>query len=140
MIAKIKQAIVYTLIESFPMITTRYTDDNIPQNFSKPSFFTSVIDQDYEKRLNIKNKGLLSFDVAYFSAEEISKIKSDCLVKQEDLLREFDLIGTVNKFRVLNKNARITDNVLHMTFDVNYSELKVESKIPMRTQETNTNI
>jgi hypothetical protein len=140
MINDIKSAIVYKLRDTFPLITKRYTDDNIPQNFARPSFFVSVIDQDHEKRINTKYKGLLGFDVAYFSDKGMTDIKSDCLAKQEILLREFDLIGTANKFRVLNKNARITDNVLHMTFDVYYSEMKVEPRIPMQTQATNTNL
>lgn len=137
MINEIKSAIVYKLKDIFPLITKRYTDDNVPQNFAKPSFFVSVIDQEYGKRLNIKYKGLLSYDVAYFSDKGVSDIKSDCLAKQEVLLREFDLVGT---YRIKNKNARITDNVLHMTFDVNYSEMKVETPVPMQSQTTTTNL
>jgi len=137
MISEIKSAIVYKLKELYPLIINRYTDDNVPQNFKKPSFFVSVIDQEYDKRMNAKYKGLISFDVAYFSDKGVAEIKSDCLAKQEVLLREFDLVGT---YRIKNKNARITDNVLHMTFDVNYSEMKVETGIPMQTQTTNTTI
>jgi len=137
MISEIKSAIVYKLKDVFPLITRRYTDDNVPQNFTTPSFFVSVIDQGYDKRINTKYKGLISFDVAYFSDMGVADIKSDCLAKQEVLLREFDLVGT---YRIRNKNARITDNVLHMTFDVNYSEVKVEAMLPMQTQTTNTNL
>lgn len=137
MINDIKSAIVYKLRDAFPLITKRYTDDNIPQNFAKPSFFVSVIDQEYDKRMNSKYKGLLSFDVAYFSDKGVTEIKSDCLAKQEVLLREFDLVGT---YRIKNKNARTTDNVLHMTFDVKYSEMKVQTSVPMQTQTTNTSL
>ncbi|MDD2401694.1 MAG: hypothetical protein PHD60_05720 [Clostridia bacterium] len=136
MISDIKQAIVNKLLEIYPSGYTIY-DEDIPQNFKTPSFLITLIEQDYSKRLNTIYKGLVSFDVAYFSDKGIAKIKADCLQKQEALLRAFDFIGT---YKVLNKNARITDNVLHMTFDVSYSEVKTETEIPMQTQETTTNI
>lgn len=114
----------------------RHTDD-IPQNFIKPAFVIFEIDQDYKKRLNTKYNSRISFDIAYFSDKPSYEVKSDCLEVQETLLRGFDYFG---QFKALNKNARITDNVLHMTFDVNYSEMKVEPRIPMQQQQTNTNI
>jgi hypothetical protein len=139
MINDIKSAIVYKLKELYPDETRkirRYTDD-IPQDFKKPAFVIFEIDHDYEKRLNSKYNARISFDVAFFSDKGTPDIKSDCFVIQEILLRGFDYFGA---FKALNKNARITDNVLHMTFDVNYSEMKVETGIPMQTQATNTTI
>ncbi|MHB8065148.1 MAG: phage tail terminator family protein, partial [Ruminiclostridium sp.] len=106
-----------------------------PQKFTPPAFVIFEIDQDYSKRLNEKYNGRISFDVAYFSDKGTSDIKSDCFAVQEVLLRGFDYFGA---FKALNKNARITDNVLHITFDVNYSEMKVEAGVPMQTQQTNT--
>jgi hypothetical protein len=135
MVAEIKQAIVYKLKELYPT-HKRYADD-IPQKFTPPAFVIFQISQDYSKRLNTKNKSRISFDIAYFSDKPVTAIKSDCLVVQETLFREFDLVGT---FKVLNKSAEIVDNVLHFTFDINYSEVKVESINPMQTQTTNTNI
>ena len=136
MISDIKSAIVYKLKDNFPLITKRYTDD-IPQKFTTPAFVIFQIDQDYRKRLNSKNNGKISFDVSYFSDKAITEIKSDCQIVQESLLREFDLIGT---FRAINKNATIVDNVLHFTFDVKYSEMRVEIGTSMQTQTTTTNI
>lgn len=135
MIAEIKQSIVYKLRELYST-HKRYTD-NVPQNFTTPAFAVMQIDQDYSKRLNIINKGRVSYDILYFSDKPVTAIKSDCQVVQETLFREFDLVGT---FRILNKNAEIVDNVLHFTFDINYSEMRVESINPMQTQTTNTNI
>lgn len=135
MINDIKSAIVYKLRDLYPD-HKRYVDD-IPQDFKKPSFVVFQIDQDYSKRLNVKYNGRISFDVAYFSDKPKQDVKTDCFVVQEVLMREFSMFGV---FRATNKNARITDNVLHMTFDVNYSEMKVEDQTPMQTQETNTNI
>lgn len=135
MINSVKQAIVNKLLELHP----RYTiyDEDIPQNFKKKSFLITLIDQDYNKRMNVKYKSLLSFDVAYFSNKGITEVKADCQTVQLGLFREFDLIGT---YRALNKQATIVDNVLHFTFDINYSETKTYEGISMQTQQTNTNI
>ena len=130
-----KIAITQKLKELYP--NCRVYADNVPQNFKTPTFFIFVIEQEYNKRLDNKYNSRISFDVAYFSNKGKNEIKSDCLNVQETLLREFDEVG---EFRTLNKNARITDNVLHVTFEIRYSELKPEEFIPMKDQTTNTNI
>ena len=43
-------------------------------------------------------------------------------------------------YKVTNKNARITDNVLHVTFDVKYSEIKDTTEVQMSEQTTNTSL
>lgn len=111
--------------------------DNVPQNFKTPAFVIFVIEQEYNKRLDDKYNGRISLDVAYFSNKGKNEIKSNCLEVQETLLREFDEVGA---FRAINKNARITDNVLHVTFDIRYSELKLGEFAKMQTQTTNTNL
>lgn len=154
MISDIRNAIVYKLKELFSNCK-RYVDD-IPQKFNKPAFVIFEIDQDYSKRLNTKYNGRISFDVAYFSDKSTPDIKSDCFTKQETLLRGFDYITSYKEvvdekteekslvanqtYKITNKNALITDNVLHLTFDVNYSEMKAEDATKMNTQEINTNI
>jgi hypothetical protein len=135
MINEIRQAIIDKLAEIYPTVTRRYLD-NVPQNFKSPCFMLSVFDQEYAKRLNTKYKSVISFDLAYFSDAGDADIISDCLAKQEVLLRGFDFVGT---FRIQNKNARITDNVLHLTFDIVYSEIKTEIPPPMQAQTINTN-
>ncbi|MCF6466347.1 phage tail terminator family protein [Clostridium sp. Cult2] len=135
MINSVKREIVNKLLVLYPNYTIY--DEDIPQNFKKPSFLITLIDQDYSKRLNTKFKSLLSFDIAYFSNSRTTEIKEDCLSVQLNLFREFDLIGT---YRVLNKQATITDNVLHFTLDINYSEIKKDLRILMQQQQTNTNI
>lgn len=138
MISNVKQAIVNKLMELYPACKG-YTiyDEDIPQNFKKKSFLITLTEQDYSKRLNTKYRSLISFDIAYFSKKSVAEIKVDCLAVQLNLLREFDLISS---YRVLNKQAIITDNVLHFTFDVNYSEIKTETFDKMQTQQTNTNL
>lgn len=131
MINKIKQEITNRLITA---CSTIYAED-IPQNFITPSFLVSIMEQDYEKRINTKYKSQISFDIAYFSDKDKTEIKEDCLKMQEKLLREFDLVGG---FRVLNKKAKITDNVLHFMFDITYSEMLIETENKMETHEIHT--
>lgn len=138
MISGIKQVIINKLLELYPA-SSGYTiyDEDMPQSFTKPSFLITLKDQNYSKRMNMKFKSLLSFDVAYFSDKEASGIKADCLDVKLTLFRSFDIIGT---YRVLNKHATITDNVLHLTFDINYSEINVAAETKMQQIQTNTNI
>lgn len=135
MINEIKQAIADKLEELY-LGYTLY-DEDIPQNFKKPSFLVTVIEQDYGKRLVNKYNSTVSFDVAYFSDKGKNEIKSDCQAVQVDILRAFDFVGS---FRIQNKQATIVDNVLHITFNVSYSELKIEEFAKMQTQTTNTNL
>ena len=130
MINEIKQAIVNELAQLY----TGYTiyDEDIPQNFKTPSFLITLIDQDYNKRINTKFRSSISFDIAYFSNKDVTEIRNDCYDIQIQLFREFDLIG---EYRVLNKQAVITDKVLHFTCDINYSEIMDEAYIKMMQSE-----
>lgn len=137
MLSEVKQAIIDKLETLYPPPTFTIYDDNVPQNFKTPSFQLFLFDQNYSKRLGKKYKGLLSFDLAYFSNKEISDTRMDCLGIQETLLHELDLAGT---YRIQNKQAKITDNVLHVTFDIGYSEMIAETGTAMQSQTTTTNI
>lgn len=135
MINEIKQAIAQKILEQYPSSTIY--DEDIPQNFKTPSFLVTVIEQSYGKRLANKYNSTVSFDVAYFSDKKKNEIKSDCQAVMVNLLRAFDQVGT---FRAQNLQATIVDNVLHITFNVSYSELKIEEFAKMQTQTTNTNL
>ena len=135
MINEIKQAIADKLEELYPGYTIY--DEDIPQNFKRPSFLVTVIEQNYGKRLDNKYNSTVSFDVAYFSDKGKNEVKSDCQEVQVNLLRALGLMGT---FRAQSLQATIVDNVLHITFDVSYSELKIEEFAKMQTQTTNTNL
>ncbi len=132
MISEIKQAIAQKILELYPEVTVY--DEDIHQNFKTPSFLVTVIEQSYGKRLADKYNSTVSFDVAYFSDKKKNEIKSDCQAVMVNLLRAFDLVAT---FRVRNLQANITDNVLHITFDVSYSEMKIEEFTKMQKQSTN---
>lgn len=135
MINDIVQEVSNRLKELYPNHYVYF--DDILQKFTTPSFLIKLILQDYDKRINTKYKSRISFDVAYFSDKDDIDIKSDCLIMQESLFRNFDFLETV---RVLNKQAEITDNVLHFSFDIHYAEMKAELGTKMQTQQTNTTI
>lgn len=135
MITNIKQTIVNKLLELYPAYTIY--DEDMPQDFNRQSFLISITNQSYSKRFGNKYKSSISFDIAYFSNKGAEEIKPDCRNMQMSLLRNFDLAG---KYRALNKKATITDNVLHFTFDINYSEIKTNVSEKMQKQQTNTNI
>lgn len=98
-----------------------------PQKFKTPSFLISVTDQGYGRLLRGSFAGKISLDIQYFSGAksvDIKAARTDCVSMQEILLRRFNLIGG---FRCINKDARITDNVLHFTFGVKYRECVAEA-------------
>ncbi len=134
MVSSINDEVKNKLLSIYPDITIY--DEKVPQKFKTPSFFISIYDQDYEKRLNTKYGSTISYDVSYFPNEEYNKNNEMYLV-QENLLREFRDLGT---FRALSIRANITDDVLHIIFDVKYSEMTVIDDIKMNKLESNTNI
>lgn len=135
MISEMKQTIVNKLQELYPTYPI-YMDD-VPQSFTKPAFIIFLIEQEYKKRLNSTYIGRIRFDVSYYLDKPIEEIKLDCQRVQENLFRKFDLVGT---FRAINKKIEFVDNVLHFTFDIKYSEMKVDMETQMKSQTTNTNI
>lgn len=135
MINDIKQCIVDNLLNIYPDITIY--DEDVPQNFKIPSFLITLTDHNYNKRINNKFDGEVSFDISFFSSKEKFDIKNDCLKTQQDLFRKFDLI---TKYRVLDKQATIIDNVLHFTFKIKYSESNNIEELKMVAAELNTNI
>lgn len=137
MVSDIRTAILNKVQSVYPITSYTYYKDSVPQNFKKPSFFISIIDHNYGKRIGNKYNGTLSFDLAYFSNKGTESIVSDCIGIQEILLQSLDYAGT---YKILSKNARITDNVLHITFDVNYSEIRTETSMPMQTQAINLSL
>jgi len=74
----------------------------------------------------------LNLDIAYFSNKDKTEIKNDCLEVQQNLFRELDIVSS---FRILDKQATITDNVLHLICTTKYSEIKQEEEIKMMKYE-----
>ena len=135
MINDIKECIVETLLEIYPNITIY--DEDIPRNFKTPSFLITLTDHQYAKRINNKFDSEISFDISFFSSKENYEIKVDCLNTQQELFRSFDFIS---RYRALDKEATIVDNVLHFKFNVKYSEIKEMEEVKMKNKDINTNI
>jgi hypothetical protein len=134
MINEVKQAIKSKLLEVYPSGYTIY-DEELPVEYSKPAFYLTLVNQNYNRRMNNKYTSLLSFDLAYYSNS--GTVRTDCLHIQQELLQAFHVIGA---YRVLNRNAKITNNVLHITFDIRCSEVVQEDGILMQQQQTNTTL
>lgn len=133
MIVNINKAIAKKLLGLYPNITIY--DEKVPQNFKTPSFFISTYDQDYNKRLNNKYKSTINYDISYFP-NDVCK-NNEMYEVRETLLRE---IRDLDEFRALNIKSNITDDVLHIMFDVNYSEMKISDEIKMQNIKVNENI
>ncbi len=134
MVSSINDEVKNKLLSLYPGITIY--DEKVPQKFKTPSFFISIYDQDYEKRLNTKYKSTISYDISYFPHEEYNK-NNEMYIVQENLIREFIDMDT---FRALNIKANITDDVLHIMFDVKYSEALSINETKMNNLNTNTGI
>ena len=134
MISDVKSAITNKLMELYPTGYAVY-DEMVPEGVAKPYFLISVTNQTYSKRISNKYISVLSLDITYHSDQ--AAIRVDAISKQETLLRAFDFISTYN---VKNKVAKITDNVLHFTFDIQYYEMSQEEFTLMQHQTINTKI
>lgn len=137
MINSIETAVLKALQVDYPLTIYKYYIDNIPQDYVKPAFFLKVIDTVYDKRLDKKYRSTVTFDLSYYSDLYDEDVIAECINIQISILRILDFAGI---YKILNKNARITDNVLHVTFDVAYSEMVTETGTAMQSQTTNTNI
>jgi len=134
MISDLKTAIVSKLLEVYPTGYVTY-DEDLPESISKPAFLIQVTKQSYNRQLRNKFNCEISVDIAYYSNQ--LAIRANCIQVQESLLKAFDMIDT---FQVINKIAKITDNVLHFTFDIRYSEVIEEEMCAMQQQQTNTKL
>ncbi|HHV09253.1 MAG TPA: hypothetical protein GXX75_03105 [Clostridiales bacterium] len=134
MISDVKSAITSKLMGLYPTGYAIY-DEEAPETAAKPYFLISVTNQTYSKRFNNKYSSVLYLDIAYHSDQ--AEVRADGISKQEALLRDFDYIST---YKVRNKAAKITDNVLHFTFDLQYYELTKEEFTLMQQQTINTRV
>lgn len=132
MISEIKQGIKDKLKEVYPTGYTIY-DEELPAAYNKPAFYLTLTNQNYNRQMNNRFTSLLSFDLAYYSNSP--ELRSDCIQMQQNLLKAFHTVGS---YHVLNRNAKIIENVLHITFEVRYSEVMEEEVIPMQQQHINT--
>lgn len=109
--------------------------DSVPQSFKKNSFYIQLTDHEYGKRIGNRYSSVVTFDIAYFSVSP--SVCTDCHETAENVMR---LLNTVGVFRPVNVVSRVTDNVLHIMFDVKYSEIEEASFVAMRTSDVNSKI
>lgn len=133
MIVDINKAIIRKLLSLYPDITIY--DEKIPQQFETPSFFISTYDQDYNKRINDKYNSTVNYDISYFPNTDYKN--NEMYKVRTILLRE---LRELEDFRAINIKSNITDEVLHIMFDVKYSEIKSKDEIKMRNIKLNENV
>lgn len=110
-------------------------DEDVPQNFKKPSFLILFYDQNPSRGINGRLKNTVGVDVSYFP-ESGNGGNEECWETGQDLSREF----TVEGFKIKNRNLKITDRVLHFMFDVEYRECPESDMQTMQTLSRETNM
>lgn len=113
---------------------TVYRED-VPENFSTPSFMVTLYDQNPSRGINGRMKNSVRVDIMYFPENEVD-YQEECWTVGESLRREFRPAG----FKIKNRNMKITDKVLHFLFDVDYTEYREESDVKMQSMSQNTEI
>lgn len=113
---------------------TVYRED-VPENFSTPSFMVTLYDQNPSSGINGRLKNSVRVDILYFPENEVD-YQEECWTVGESLRREFQPAG----FKIKNRNMKITDKVLHFLFDVDYTEYRDESDVKMQSMSQNTEI
>lgn len=125
MVLEIKQAIADKIKELYPAATIY--DEHIPQGFKDGSFFISVIDHSHSKAIGEKYNAAVSFDLAYFPADQ-NGINNECYQVSQNIMRAFDLL---DGYRIRGKTSSVTDDVLHVQFTVKYREIKSQTGTKM---------
>lgn len=136
MFEKLYQAIAAECRAVLPEAKKIYRD-NIPQNFETPCVLVLTTNSQTSRGLANKQRFKHSFDVQYFPSEELQNLRKACETAKQTMLRAFDTIEAPGaSFYVRNKTASITDDVLHMQFDVTYTEREETSTPKMEAIET----
>lgn len=112
--------------------------DNIPQNFTPPAFFAELIDFSPTRSVNGKQRISAQFDLQYFPDGEPTEYKSKCVQMQEELSRRFHVLD--GSFYVKDRSFKVTDDVLHFQFTVDYTEAYIADETSMQELETDTNL
>lgn len=112
--------------------------DNIPQNFKTPAFYAELLEFSPTRSINSKQRISSQFDLQYFPDGEPTEYKTKCIQMQEQLSRHFHVLE--GSFYVKDRSFKVTDDVLHFQFTVEYTEAFIADETLMRELETNTNI
>ena len=113
--------------------------DNIPQNAELPFVLVLIIDTDVSRRLANQQRVKQSFDVQYFPGCDIQDRRKECEKVKQEMLRHFDVISADGiSFYVREKNANVTDDVLHFMFSATYTECRQDAE--PKIEELNANV
>ena len=138
MVESLYKAIAAECRSSVPELKKIYRD-NIPQNMEFPCILVKITETTANRRLSERQRNKQNFDVQYFPGDESENRRKECEKVKQKMLRRFDVVSADGIFfYVRNKNASIVDDVLHLLFDVTYTEYE-KKEIP-KMEEMNTNI
>lgn len=138
MVESLYKAIAAECRSSVPELKKIYRD-NIPQNMEFPCILVEIMETTANRRLSERQRIKQNFDVQYFPGDESENRRKECEKVKQKMLRRFDVVSADGiSFYVRNKNASIVDDVLHLLFDVTYTEYE-KKEIP-KMEEMNTNI
>ena len=138
MVESLYKAIAAECRSSVPELKKIYRD-NIPQNMEFPCILVGITETTANRRLSERQRIKQNFDVQYFPGDESENRRKECEKVKQKMLRRFDVVSADGiSFYVRNKNASIVDDVLHLLFDVTYTEYE-KKEIP-KMEEMNTNI
>ncbi len=138
MVESLYKAIAAECRSSVPELKKIYRD-NIPQNMEFPCILVEITETTVNRRLSERQRIKQNFDVQYFPGDESENRRKECEKVKQKMLRRFDVVSADGiSFYVRNKNASIVDDVLHLLFDVTYTEYE-KKEIP-KMEEMNTNI
>ncbi|MBE5991897.1 MAG: hypothetical protein E7247_05810 [Paenibacillaceae bacterium] len=118
--------------------TAKVYRDNTPQNFTTPAFLVEQIDFSPARSINGKQRISVQFDLKYFPDGEAKDYLCKCRLMQEELSRHFHVLE--GSFYVKDRSFKVTDDVLHFQFTVDYIEVLSAGETPMQELETNTNM
>ena len=138
MVESLYKAIAAECRSSVPELKKIYRD-NIPQIMEFPCILVEIRETTAYRRLSERQRIIQNFDVQYFPGNESENRRKECEKVKQKMLRRFDVVSADGiSFYVRNKNASIVDDVLHLLFDVTYTEYE-KKEIP-KMEEMNTNI
>lgn len=110
-------------------------EENVPKNFTRPSFLITFYDQNPTKGINGRMKNTVNVDVLYFP-EDRWNVNRECWGVGQDLIRMFGM----ENFKIKSRNLKIVDKVLHFMFDVDYREYLDTAISTMQTMSQETDI
>lgn len=138
MVESLYKAIAAECRSSVPELKKIYRD-NIPQNMEFPCILVEIVETTAKRRLSERQRIKQNFDVQYFPGDESENRRKECEKVKQEMLRRFDVISADDiSFYVRSKSAFIVADVLHLMFDVTYTEYE-EKEIP-KMEEMNTNL